>query len=171
MSEKKRIKWKLNLFDIVLLVVVLAAAAGLLAWKFVGSNQTEVDPNSGITIPKGTHTVRYVVELEQLHQQTAEMIAQGDEVYERTKKELMGTVQSVEVAPARTLTKNELEGTFQFAEVPERYNVVMEITAQAVENDDGIVLESGLEVRAGTAVRVLGPGYYGAGYILSVERG
>lgn len=171
MSEKKRIKWKLNLFDVVLLAVVIVAAAGLLAWKFVGSNQTEVDPNSGVTIPKGTHTVRYVVELEQLHEQTANMIAQGDEVYERTKKERMGIVQSVEVAPARTLTKNELEGTFRFAEVPERYNVVMEITAQAVENDDGIVLESGLEVRAGTAVRVHGPGYYGAGYILSVERG
>lgn len=171
MSEKKRIKWKLNLFDIVLLAVVVVAAGGLLAWKFMGSNQTVVDPNSGVTVPKGTHTVRYVVELEQLHQQTADMIAVGDEVYERTKKELMGTVQSVEVAPARTLTKNELEGTFQFAEVPERYNVVMEITAQAVENDDGIVLESGLEVRAGTSVRVFGPGYYGAGYILSVERG
>ena len=171
MSEKKRIKWKLNLFDIVLLAVVVVAAGGLLAWKFMGSNQTVVDPNSGVTVPKGTHTVRYVVELEQLHQQTADMIAEGDVVYERTKKELMGTVQSVEVAPARTLTKNELEGTFQFAEVPERYNVVMEITAQAVENDDGIVLESGLEVRAGTSVRVFGPGYYGAGYILSVERG
>lgn len=171
MSEKKRIKWKLNLFDIGLIVVVLVAALGLLAWKFAGSNQTTVDPDSGVTVPKNTQAVRYVVELEQLHRQTAEMIAQGDEVYERTKKEFMGTVQSVEVAPARTLTKNELEGTFQFAEVPERYNVVMEITAQATDRDDAIVLESGLEIRAGTSVRVLGPGYYGAGYILSVERG
>ena len=154
-----------------LLVVVLVAAAGLLAWKFAGSNQTVVDPDSGVSVPKGTHTVRYVVELEQLHEQTAQMIAEGDELYERTKKEFMGTVETVEVAPARTLTKNELEGTFQFAEVPERYNVTMEITAQAVESDEGIVLDSGLEVRAGTAVRVFGPGYYGAGYILSVERG
>ena len=171
MREKKTIKWKLNLFDLILLAVVLAAAAGLVAWKFVGSNQTAVDPDTGVVVPKGTHTVRYVVELEQLHQQTADMIAEGDVVYERTKKELMGTVQSVKVSSARTLTKNELEGTFQFVDVPERYNVVLEVTAQAVENDDGIVLESGLEVRAGTAVRVLGPGYYGAGYILSVERG
>lgn len=171
MSEKKRIKWKLNLFDIGLVAVVLAAAVGVLAWKFVGSNQTAVDPDSGVTVPKNTQTVHYVVELEQLHQQTAEMIAEGDEIYERTKKEFMGTVQSVEVTPARTLTKNELEGTFQFVEVPERYNVVMEVTAQAVDREDGIVLESGLEARAGTSVRVLGPGYYGAGYILSVERG
>ena len=171
MSEKKRIKWKLNLFDIGLLVVVLVAAAGLVAWKFAGSNQTQVDPNSGVTVPKGTHMVHYVVELEQLHKQTADMVAVGDELYERTKKELMGTVQSVEVSTTRTLTKNELEGTFQFAEMPERYNVVMDITAQAVESDTGIVLESGLEIRAGTSVRVFGPGYYGTGYILSVERG
>lgn len=171
MSEKKKIKWKLNLFDIGLLAVVLVAAVGLVAWKFVGNNQTSVDPNSGVAVPKGTYAVNYVVELEQLHQQTAEMIAEGDEIYERTKKEFMGTVQSVEVSPARTLTKNELEGTFQFVEVPERYNVILNVTAQAVQNDSGIVLESGLEVRAGTSVRVLGPGYYGAGYILSVERG
>lgn len=171
MSEKKKIKWKLNLFDIGLLIVVLVAAVGLVAWKFVGSNQTTVDPDSGIAVPKGTHTVHYVVELEQLHKQTADLIAQGDEIYERTKKEFMGTVQSVEVTPARTLTKNELDGTFQFVEVPERYNVILQVAAQAVENDGGIVLESGLEVRAGTSVRVLGPGYYGAGYILSVERG
>lgn len=171
MSEKKRIKWKLNLFDIGLLVVVLVAAVGLIAWKFVSSNQTQVDPNSGIIVPKGTYTVHYVVELEQLHKQTADMIAVGDELYERTKKELMGTVQTVEVSTTRTLTKNELEGTFQFVEMPERYNVVMDITAQAVDNDNGIVLESGLEVRAGTSVRVFGPGYYGTGYILSVERG
>ncbi|MBQ3135208.1 MAG: DUF4330 family protein [Oscillospiraceae bacterium] len=171
MSEKKRIKWKLNLFDIGLLVVVLVAAAGLLAWKFVGSRQTAVDPNSGLSVPKGMQVVHYVVELEQVHKETADMIALGDTIYERTKKELMGTVESVEVSPARTLTKNELQGTFQFVEVPERYNVLMNVTAQATDTEEGIVLESGLEVRAGTSVRVFGPGYYGAGYILSVERG
>lgn len=171
MSEKKRIKWKLNLFDIVLLVVVLAVAGGLLAWKFVGSNQTVVDPDSGVTVPKGTHTVRYVVELEQLHRQTADMIAQGDEVYERTKKELMGTVEDVEVIPSRILSKNQLNGTFLYAEVPERYNVTMEITAQGTQQEKGIILSSGLEIRAGGSVRVLGPGYYGTGYVLSVERG
>lgn len=171
MSEKKRIKWKLNLFDIGLMAVVLVAAVGLLAWKFIGNSPSAVDPNSGETGSKGTQTVRYVVELEQLHQQTAQRIAQGDEIYERTKKELMGTVETVEVVPARILSKNQLDGTFVYAEVPERYNVTMEITAQGMEQEKGIVLGSGLEIRAGTSVRVLGPGYYGTGYVLSVERG
>lgn len=171
MSEKKRIKWKLNLFDIGLMTVVLAAAIGLLAWKFVGNNQTAVDPNSGETVSKGNQTVRYVVELEQLHQNTAQLIAQGDRLYERTKKEEMGTVETVEVVPSRILSKNQLEGTFLYAEVPERYNVTLKITAQGAHKETGTTLASGLEIRAGTSVRVLGPGYYGTGYVLSVERG
>lgn len=168
MSEKKRIKWKLNLFDVGLIVVVLLAAAAVVAIKMAGS-AAPTDPAVGA--PAGKITVNYVVELEQLHQQTAEMIKVGDQLHERTRKEAMGTVTAVEVYPARTLTKNELEGTFQFAEVPERYNVIMDVTALATESDSSIVLESGLEIRAGTSVRVFGPDYYGAGYILSVEKG
>ncbi len=168
MSEKKRIKWKLNLFDIGLIAVVLVAAAAVVAVKMAG-NAAPADPEAGT--PAGKNTVNYVLELEQLHEQTAEMIKAGDQIHERTRKEAMGTVTSVEVNPARTLTKNELEGTFQFAEVPERYNVIMEVTALAIESDSNIVLESGLEIRAGTSVRVFGPDYYGAGYILSVEKG
>ena len=168
MSEKKRIKWKLNLFDVSLIAVVLAAGLLVVGIKFLGADKP-ADPNTGV--PAGKITVNYVVELEQLHRQTAEMVAVGDELYERTKKEGMGTVQSVQVSPTRTLTKNELEGTFQFAEVPERYNVLMDVTAQGTQSDGAITLDSGLEVRAGTSVRVFGPGYYGAGYIISVERG
>lgn len=168
MSEKKRIKWKLNLFDIGLIVVVLLAAIVVVALKLAGS-PAPADPATGT--PAGKITVNYVVELEQLHQQTAEMVKVGDQLHERTRKEAMGTVTSVKVEPARTLTKNELEGTFQFAEVPERYNVVMEVTSLATESESNIVLESGLEIRAGTSVRVFGPDYYGAGYILSVEKG
>lgn len=171
MSERKKIKWKLNLFDISLIAAVVLVAAVVVGLKLAGNSSPAVtDPETGV-VSGGVQTIRYVVELEQLHEATAQMIEVGDELYERTKKEAMGVVESVEVSTARTLTKNELEGTFQFAEVPERYNVVLEMTAQGKETEEGIVLDSGLEVRAGTSVRVYGPGYYGAGYILSVERG
>lgn len=168
MSEKKRIKWKLNLFDIGLIVAAVAVVAVIAAMK-LADKPAPADPNTGV--PAGRIAVNYVVELEQLHEQTARMAAVGDQLYERTKREGMGVVQEVEVQEATTLTKNELEGTFQFVTVPERYNVLMKVSAQGTENDGAITLDSGLEVRAGTSVRVLGPGYYGAGYIITVERG
>ena len=168
MSEKKRIKWKLNLFDIGLIVVVLLAAAGVVAFKLMGSSAS-ADPAAGV--PAGKITVNYVVELEQLYKQPAELVQVGDQLQERTRKEAMGTVTSVKVEPTRILSKNQQDGTFRFAEVPERYNVIMEVTAQATQSESSITLESGLEIRAGKSVRVFGPNYYGAGYILSVEKG
>ena len=171
MSEKKRIKWKLNLFDIGLMAVVLVVAVGLLAWKYVDANRTTVDPNSGETVAPGVQTVRYVVALEQVHPNVAQMVAQGDVLYERTKKELMGTVEKAEVGPALVLSKNQEKGTFLYAEVPDRKNVTVELTTQGTYQERSIVLSSGLEIRAGMSVRVFGPGYYGTGFVLSVERG
>lgn len=168
MSEKKTRKLKLNFFDIGLIAVVVLAAAVFVGMKFM-SKPAPADP--GVGLPVNMQTVRYVVELEQLHKQTADMVGVGDRIYERTKREDMGTVLEVQVNDATTLTKNELDGTFQFVKVPERYNVVMTVESKCTVSDGAIVLDSGLEVRAGTSVRVLGPGYYGAGYILSVERG
>lgn len=169
MSEKKCKCKFLNLFDLCIIGLAVVAAAVLLFIKFRPAPAPAVDPAAGI--PANMQTVRYVVELEQVHDQTAQMVQPGQELYERTKRECMGTVLDVAVNDATTLTKNEDEGTFQFVEVPERYNVVMTMESKCTVKEDAIVLDSGLEVRAGTSVRVLGPGYYGAGYILSVERG
>lgn len=168
MSEKKTRRLRLNFFDIGLIAVVVLAAAVFVGMKFM-SGPAPADPAVGL--PVNMQTVRYVVELEQLHKQTVDMVGVGDRIYERTKREDMGTVLEVQVNDATTLTKNELDGTFQFVEVPERYNVIMTVESKCTVSDGAIVLDSGLEVRAGTSVRVLGPGYYGAGYILSVERG
>ena len=63
MSEKKRIKWKLNLFDVGLIVVVLLAAAGVVAFKLMGSS-APADPATGV--PAGKIAVNCVVELEQM---------------------------------------------------------------------------------------------------------
>ena len=168
MSEKKRCKCKLlNLFDLCLIGAAVLVAVVLVVFKLKAA-PAPVDPTA--TVPTNMQTVRYVVELEQIHQQTADMIQADQVIYERTKRECMGTILDVAVNDATTLTKDEEHGTFQFVEVPERYNVVMTVESKCTVKEDAIVLDSGLEVRAGTSVRVLGPGYYGAGSILSVER-
>lgn len=168
MSEKKKITWKLNLFDVGLIVLVLAAVAVVAVLKLGGSSTPTIDPVTSAPVPE---SVRYEVQLEQVLPQTAEMIAEGQHLYERTKKEDMGVIESFEITPAQTLTKNEIEGTYNFVTVPERVDVTMILSAPATFQSGAITLSSGLEVRAGTAVRVFGPGYYGAGYVLSIERG
>ena len=168
MANKPKIKWKLNLFDLGLIAVVLLGAAVFVALRSGGAPAPSTDGNA--PAPAG-QTVRYVVQLEQSLPQTAEMVEVGQHLYERTKKQDLGVVESFEVTPAKTLTKNELTGTFHFVEVPDRVDVTMTLSSNATIQPAAILLDSGLEIRAGNAVRVLGPGYYGSGYILSVERG
>ncbi len=169
MSEKKKISWKLNLFDIGLIAVVVIAAA-IFAFMKLGGSSTPVDPSTDQPAPPPA-SVRYVVQVEQALPQTAEQVAVGQHLYERTRKEDMGVIETLEITPAQTLTKDELSGTFHFVEVPDRVDVTMTLSSPATFSDTAIVLASGLEVRAGNSVRVLGPGYYGSGYILEVERG
>lgn len=169
MNEKKRITWKLNLFDIGLIAVVVIAAA-IFAFMKLGGSSTPVDTSTDQPAP-APQSVRYVVQVEQALPQTAELFEVGQHLYERTRKEDMGVIETVEVTPAKTLTKNELTGTFHFVEVPDRVDVTMTLSSPATFNDASIILASGLEVRAGNSVRVLGPGYYGSGYVLEIERG
>lgn len=169
MNEKKKISWKLNLFDVGLIAVVVVAAA-VFAFAKLGGSSAPADTSADQPAPI-PQSVRYVVQVEQSLPQTAELFEVGQHLYERTRKEDMGVIESVEVTPAKTLTKNELTGTFHFVEVPDRFDVTMILSSPATFNDTSIVLASGLEIRAGNSVRVLGPGYYGSGYVLEIERG
>jgi hypothetical protein len=167
--DKKTIKWKLNLFDLLVMALVLIAAVGVVGMKY--RQQQAAQSQQGQVNAPGAITVRYEVELTNLLHDVAMQVKTGDKLTERTRKESMGTVESVEVTQTRTQSKNELTGDYFFAEIPERYTATMMVTSPATKSESKIMLDSGLEVRAGQSVRVFGPGYYGTGYITYVERG
>ena len=167
--DKKKIKWKLNLFDLLVMALVLVVAVGVVGMKY--RQQQAAQSEQGQTNAPGAITVRYEVELTQMFYDTAMQVQPGDKLTERTRKEAMGTVESVEVTLTRVQSKNELTGNYHFVEIPERYTATMMVTSPATQSENKIVLDSGLEVRAGQSIRVFGPGYYGTGYITCVERG
>ena len=168
--ENKKIRWKLNLFDLLVILLALAVAAGIVWMRYQQNRAAQAAQDAG-GASGGSAVVRYVVELDEMSLQAAEMVAPGDALVERTRKQAMGTVESVEVALTRTLTKDQTTGNYHFVEIPERYTATMVVTDTATVSDSSIVSSGGLEIRAGTSVRVFGPGYYGSGYIVSVERG
>lgn len=169
MDKKQPVRWKLNLFDLLVMAVVVIAAAAVVLLRWQQQRQAALDDQAAQAA--GRITVRYTVELTGMIPQAAGMVKPGDELTERTRKEGMGAVESVEVVPTTTLSKDLTTGDYFLAEIPGEYTAVIVITAQATESDSKIVTDGGMEVRAGTSVRVYGPGYYGSGYIISVERG
>ena len=168
MAEKKRWKLKFNLFDGIVILLALAIAVGAV---------TYVRRRSAASAPEGTQTsgavqvtVRYTLEIEQAYDAAAALAREGDELYERTKKQYLGKVESLEILPATVLAKDTVNGRFLFTEVPGRSNIKMQVTTQGIRTEEGTTLDSGLEIRVGDSFRVCGPGYYGTGYVTHMER-
>lgn len=168
-ENKKPIHWKLNLFDLLVLIVAVVAVAAVVFLRY--QQQQRQQQAQDAAAQSGVVTVRYTIELTEMPLQAAQLIQPGDALTERTRKESLGTVESVDVALSRTLTKDQTTGNYYFTEIPERYTATIVVTSSASDSDRAIVTEGSMEIRAGTSIRVYGPGYYGTGYIISVDRG
>ena len=165
--DKKKCKLKFNLFDGIVILLALAIAAGVV---FYARRKNAAPAEGEQTARAAQVTVRYTLEIEQAYEEAAELAKAGDELYERTKKQYMGKVDSVEILPSTVLVKDTVNGKFSYEEVPNRKNIKMQVTAQGTRTEESVTLDSGLEIRAGENFRVYGNGYYGTGYVTRMER-
>ena len=91
-------KWRLNLFDVFFIVVLLVAAGFLI--RYLGSSGGSV-AMSGVN-----DTVIYTIELADMRGDSALLIKPGDALVDQVEKRQMGTVESVVVMPSTRLEKN-----------------------------------------------------------------
>lgn len=167
--DKEKTGWKPNFFDLLLVALVLAAVIGLAAFRMWRGQSSESGETLSEEWPKEA-TVRYTVELNEMPLEAAQAIRPGDELVERSLNKPVGVVESVEVRLSRTVARDEETGEQYYTEIPERYTAAIVLTASAKEYATNFTTNNGLVVRVGTAVRMMGTGYYGAGYIVRVER-
>lgn len=162
-APKKR-KWRLNLFDVLVICLVVVAAVVFL---FVSRSSR----GTGVTASTGTDTtVTYTIELAGMIGDTAYSIQEGDILYDRVERRTLGKVVSVTVAPHTTSEKNRTTGEQVLSVVPGKMAATIVLESAAVETDTAISVDGGFIVRAGVEITASGPGYSGSGYILSVNR-
>lgn len=155
-------KWKINIFDIVIIAIVLVIAVLFLYFttfkgQSAGSNESSV--------------VTYMIELRDISKNVADKIQVGDALSDSVKKNDLGVVQSVRIVPYTTLGQVTETGEYILSEVPDRYTAILVVESPAVETDSSITVGSGFVIRCGTSVGAVGPGYIGIGTILTIERG
>ena len=161
--EKRAIKWKLNLFDIIFIACALVAAVFLL--RFSGRSAGSVG-----VLPSGSQeTVIYTIELQGMIDDAALLVKEGDTLIDKVEKRALGKVISVKLAPATTIQKDFITGDFIVAEIPQRTDVTIVATAQATVTDSRISVD-GFAIRVGTRVSIDGPLYNSAGFITDIER-
>jgi len=162
-SAPKKIKWRLNLFDVIFIVCALIAAGLILNY----SNRS--DSGESI-IPSSTETIIYTAEFQQMRGDTALLIQPGDALVDKVEKRAVGTVVSVEVRTSTIGQKDLATGERIVTEIPDRTDAILVVSAQANVTDSQISV-SGYDIRVGKGITFNGPMYNGIGFIIGIERG
>jgi hypothetical protein len=158
-----KIKWRLNMFDIIFIACALIAAVAIVVYSNRSGGRVAI-------IPAGTQeTITYTVELQEMLSDAAGMIKPGDELIDKIEKRPMGTVVAVTLEPSTRSSRNTITGERIITDFPGRTTAVITVQAEATVTESQISIGR-FVVRIGTRVSVNGPLYYGNGYITDMER-
>lgn len=153
--EKKR--WRINLFDIVIILVVLCLGIALYAFTHK-------------TVVVETKKVTYQLEMIECPEGFAEKIHVGDKLTDNIKNYHMGTVVAVEAEPATKLGDDRVNGAIVERPLPGLETIKLTVEANVTESNSDLKVDGGYVVKAGKEIAVKGNGYAGKGYILTVNR-
>lgn len=154
-----------NVFDIVVILIAVALAAVLFFTRSSGSSTSDdaADTKSG--------TVTYTVELTGMVNGSAELVSVGDELVDKVKKYDVGTVKAVEVSNTVRQVQDLVNGGTVESEMSTQQTATVTVEAPCTETEADILVAGGYPIKVGLQVSLKGPGYYGTGYIVGVERG
>ena len=160
--EEKKFRLKLNLFDGIVLLLALAAAAFLL-WRMVGP---ELPAQSD---PAATSTVRYTVRFLRWAPGTSHLIEEKDRIVDNIKNYEVGHVVSAEAVTSVSQTLDIWSNRFVWMELDGFEDVLVTIETPCVITDAAITVDGGYELRVGSTGYFKGEGYMGSGPIVAIE--
>lgn len=157
MAERIEKKRKFNVFDIVIVIVVIAIAGGIYAF----THRTKA---------METQLLRYSLELNECPEGFSQHIKVGDSITDNVKNYNMGIITSIEARPSIRLGEDKINGNIIESTLEGKETVILVVEANVVEDGADFKVDGGYVVKAGKDVSVKGNGYAGRGYILTIGR-
>ena len=163
MADKKR-RFRLNLFDGIVILVALAIG-GVMLWMQM---KPAASADSGAP---AAATMHYTIRLQKTISGTGALVESGDALVDVVKNMALGNVVSSTVMPATDSIIDEDAKAYVTAEIPGYEDVEIVVESTATYGEEKIVLGSGYEFRVGEKIYVRGPGYLGSGEVYAIEWG
>lgn len=139
-DKKGRLFGVINLID--LLFILLVVGAVVFGVKRVGGTRVANEPAQPGHMTLMVRNVRKV---------TVDNIKPGDKLYHYDKGVYLGEITDVRVEPLKDTT--EYQGQFILAEVPDKYEVYIDVKAEVSENDQTYTI-GGEQIKIGNEYRV-----------------
>ena len=159
-SEKFRLR--LNLFDSIVIVLALAAAAFLL-WN-------TLKPKSVTPEQVETSTVRYTICLQRWVEGASEAVHEGARLTDSIRNYEVGRVVSSWTVPATEQVLDHEHKIYTQVEIEGYEDVMILVEAPCVITDEAITVGGGYDVRVGGRAYIQGDGFLGSGYVYAIER-
>ena len=143
MIKNGKLFGKINLFDLLVIVLILVLIFGV-CYKFMVLDKEVV---------QNTVEVTYDLKIETVRDVTVNAFREGDTVYHYKLEEPIGTVAKITPTPAADIF-DTLAGETLSAPVEDRFDLVVTVKGTAVRQDDGNLMMGKVKLVEGTELRV-----------------
>ena len=161
-QTNRSFRLRLNLFDLLVLAVILAAGLFTLWTMF----RPEPEAESADWV-----TVRYSIHINQVLEGTSELIQPGDPLEYTLEPALLGTVISAEVSPCVITGLDEETLTTVQKVLPGYESIDLVVEGQCEEEDYCLRADGVVVLRTNGTLYMRGPKYAAVGIITEIERG
>lgn len=151
---KGRLFGKINIVDLLIVILLVSVAAGAYLFFFGGSEKQVVE----------TAKLVYEFEITNVNQDFVDAINSGDPIRDSVRGNELGTVIGKASRKAVMLNEDLINGRYIIAEVPNAFDVVLTIEARANITPANIIV-GGAEIKVGKKFYIKGKGYANQGFV------
>ena len=158
MDKNGRIGGKLSIIDLGVIILIIAAIAGLCV-RFMSGTTTAVTSDVRF---------RYVVKINSVREYTVEALKKGGITTDKKAETELGEITDVTVGDAK-MQSTTADGKIEWSNLPDRYTCNVTIEADGRESEDGYILDDTTELSVGRTVDIVTKYVKTTGEIISVE--
>ena len=147
----------INVIDLTIIVVIVVAALAAGAYFSVSDNGNGAGQK-----------ITYEIEMQRQTKTFADSVEIGDTVSDSEKNIVIGTIINKNVTPATQVNPDLEQGKYVKSTVPDAYNVVITVEADAIVSDKNILV-NGLEIKTGIEFYAKGKGFVSNSFILGIK--
>lgn len=149
-DNKGKLFGKINIVDLVVVLVVVIAVAGVVLTKMKLDNSKIMSNDSNMLIQSSAEmdTLEIKLKVKEVRDITRDAIIVGDDVYLMTNDRLLGSVVRVDSEPAVREVIGD-NGAVYRAEVPQRYDVTIVVETQGKKKEEGYFTNSNIQILYG----------------------
>lgn len=157
LDNKGRLFGKINMVDLLIVLLLVSIAAGAYLFFFGGSDNQVAE----------TGKVVYDFEITNVNKDFVDAITPGDPIRDSNRGNELGTVVSKTSREATMLNEDLINGRYVIAEVPDAYDVIITIEANGNITPANIIV-GGAEVKVGKKFFIKGKGYANQGFVTKI---